>query len=345
MWCRAVGYIVTFTLSLLAAPLVAHAQRPGHVPVIGMLTPQPAPQPACEAFRQGLRALGYLEGHNILLEYRFADGRFAQLPTLATELVQHPVDILVTDGTPAALAADLVRLPVDGMVASSLTIDAARQATASIPIVMAADPDPVRSGFVASLARPGGNITGLSTQAFDLEAKQLALLRDALPSLVRVGGLTNATPPDRQVTERLEAAARALHLELTAFPIRESAQLPTAFAAIHAAGVGPVLCRGTLWCIDAPHVAALVRTHRLPTLHNVRQFVEAGALLSYGVDFAVLHRRVATFVDKILQGANPAELPVEQPMKLELVINLETAQALGLTMPSTLLFQADEVIR
>jgi putative tryptophan/tyrosine transport system substrate-binding protein len=277
-----------------------------------------------ERFEAGLRDLGWTPGSTIVIDYRYAEGKLERL---------------------AALAAELVRLPVDVIVARGLTLAAARQATASIPIVMAADPDPVRSGFVASLARPGGNITGLSTQAFDLEAKQLELLREALPSLVRVGVLTNVTTPDSQHTERLEAAARALHLELTEFPIRESAQLPTAFAAMHEAGAGAVLCRGTLWFIDAPQVAALVRTHRLPTIHNLRQFVEAGALMSYGVDFAVLHWRVATFVDKILKGANPADLPVEQPMKLELVINLETAKELGLTIPPTLLFQANEVIR
>ena len=325
---RRLMLIVTFGVVLLVAPFAAEPQPAAQVPRVGVLSPgKPPPDDAFhqrERFEAGLRDLGWTPGSTIVIDYRYAEGQLERLP---------------------ALAAELVRLPVDVIVARGLTIAAARQATAAIPIVMAADPDPVRSGFVASLARPGGTITGLSTQALDLEAKQLELVREALPSLGRVAVLTNAHAPDSQHTERLEAAARALRFELTEFPISESAQLPAAFTAMHEAGMEAVLFRGTLWFIDAPQVAALVRIHRLPTIHNLRQFVEAGALLSYGVDFVVLHGWVATFVDKILKGANPADLPVEQPMKLELVINLETAKALGLTIPPTLLFQADEVIR
>ena len=244
-----------------------------------------------------------------------------------------------------ALAAELVRIPVNVIVARGLTIRAAREATATIPIVMAADPDPVRSGFVASLARPGGNITGLSTLAPDLEAKQLELLRETLPLLARVGVLANANSPKTEETTRLEAETRALHLALTESRINRAEQLAPAFAAMRQAGMGAVLFRYDLWFIDPKEVAALVRQHRLPTMHNLRQFVEAGALVSYGVDFAYLHRRVATYVDKLLKGAQAADLPVEQPTKFEFVINLKTAKALGLTIPQTILLQADQVIK
>ena len=324
---RRLMLIVTFGVVLLVAPFTAEPQPAARVPRVGVLSPgHPPPGDPFhqrQRFEAGLRDLGWTPGSTIVIDYRYAEGKLERLP---------------------ALAEELVRIPVDVIVARGLTIAAARQATASIPIVMAADPDPVRSGFVASLARPGGTITGLSTQALDLEAKQLELLHEAVPSLARVAVLTNAKAPYNQ-QERLEAAAHALRLELTEFPISESEQLPAAFAAMQEAGMGAVLFRGTLWFIDAQQVAALVRTHRLPTIHNLREFVEAGALMSYGVDFAVLHRRVATFVDKILKGANPADLPVEQPMKFELLINLKTAQVLGLTISPTLLFQADEVIQ
>jgi putative ABC transport system substrate-binding protein len=225
-----------------------------------------------------------------------------------------------------------------------LTIGAARGATATIPIVMAADPDPVRSGFVASLARPGGNITGLSTQAPDLEAKQLELLREALPSLARVGVLANASSPNAGDTTRLGAATRALNLSLTESRIRTSEELPPAFAAMRQAGMGAALFRYDLWFIDPKQVAALVRQYRLPTMHNLRQFVEAGALISYGVDFAYLHRRSASYVDKLLKGAKAADLPVEQPTKFELVVNLATAKALDLTISRSVLNRADELI-
>jgi putative ABC transport system substrate-binding protein len=233
---------------------------------------------------------------------------------------------------------------VNVIVARGLTIRAAREATATIPIVMAADPDPVRSGFVVSLARPGGNITGLSTQAPDLEAKQLELLRQALPSLARVGVLANANSPNSEETTRLEAATRALHVALTDSRISRSEQLAAAFVAMRQAGAGAILFRYDLWFIDPKQVAALVDQYRLPTMHNLRQFVEAGALISYGVDFAYLHRRVATYVDKILKGAKAADLPVEQPTKFELVINMKTAKTLALTIPRSVLNRADEVI-
>jgi putative ABC transport system substrate-binding protein len=306
-------------------PLLADAQRPS-VPRVGVLSPGKSPPD--DAFRQrerfeaGLRDLGWTPGSNVLIDYRYAEGNLDRLP---------------------GLAAELVRIPVNVIIARGLTITAARNATATIPIVMAADPDPVRSGFVASLARPGGNITGLSTQAPDLEAKQLELLHAALPSLARVGVLENANSPKTEETTRLEAA-RTLHLTLTESRINKAEQLAAAFAAMKQAGMGGVLFRYDLWFIDPKEVAALVRQYRLPTIHNLRQFVEAGALVSYGVDFAYLHRRSATYVDKILKGAKAADLPVEQPTKFEFVINLKTAKALGLTIPQSVLARADEVI-
>ncbi len=313
-------------LALFAVPVVTDAQPRG-VPRVGVLSPGKAP-PA-DAFRQqehfeaGLRELGWTPGSNIVIDYRYADGDLARLP---------------------ALAADLVRIPVSVIVARGLTIRAAREATATIPIVMAADPDPVRSGFVVSLARPGGNITGLSTLAPDLEAKQLELFREALPSVVRVAVLANANSQMSDETTRLEAATRALHFALTESRISKSEQLAAAFAEMKQAGIGGALFRYDLWFIDPKQVATLVRQYRLPTMHNLRQFVEAGALVSYGVDFAYLHRRVASYVDKILKGAKAGDLPVEQPTKFELIINMKTAKAIGLTIPRSLLNRADEVI-
>jgi putative tryptophan/tyrosine transport system substrate-binding protein len=303
---------------LLAVPLAADAQP--STPRVGVLSP--GKPPADDAFRQrerleaGLRDLGWTPGSNVVIDYRYADGNLDRLP---------------------ALAAELVRIPVNVIVARGLTIRAAREATATIPIVMAADPDPVRSGFVASLARPGGNITGFSTLAPDLEAKQLELLREALPSLARVGVLANANSPSTEETTRLEAATRALRLALTESRISRSEQLAEAFATMRQAGMGAALFRYDLWFIDPRQVAALVRQYRLPTMHNLRQFVEAGALVSYGVDFAYLHRCSATYVDKLLKGAKAADLPVEQPTKFELVINLKTAKTLDLSISSSLL--------
>jgi putative tryptophan/tyrosine transport system substrate-binding protein len=323
---RRIGLAVVLAIGLTLTSLVAEAQRP-NVPRVGVLSPgKPPPDDAFrqqERFEAGLRELGWTPGSNVVIDYRYADGSLDRLP---------------------ALAAELVRIPVNVIVARGLTIRAAQEATATIPIVMAADPDPVRSGFVASLARPGGSITGLSTLAPDLEAKQLELLRETLPSLARVGVLANASSPKTEETTRLEAETRALHLALTESRINRAEQLAPAFAAMSQAGMGAVLFRYDLWFIDPKQVAALVRQHRLPTMHNLRQFVEAGALVSYGVDFAYLHRRFATYVDKLLKGAKAADLPVEQPTKFELVINLKTAKALGLTIPASLLLRADHVI-
>ena len=304
----------TLAIGLLAAPLCLEAQQAAKVPRVGVLSPgKPPPDDAFhqrERFEAGLRELGWTPGSNIHVDYRYAEGKLDRLPTLA---------------------AELVRIPVNVIVARGLTIAAARQATTQIPIVMAADPDPVRSGFVTSLARPGGNITGFSTQALDSEPKQLEFLREALPSLVRVAVLTNANSPDRDDMKRLETAARTLRFELTEFPISGSEQLASTFAMMSKARAGAVLVSPTLWFIDAKQLAALALKYRHATIHNLRQFAEAGVLVSYGANFAEIHRRSAVFVDKLLKGANPAELSVEQPTKFELVINLKTAKTLRLS--------------
>ena len=320
-------FITLLGSAAAAWPLAVRAQQAAKVPRVGVLSPgNPPPGDAFrqrERFEARLNELGWKPGSNIVVEYRYAEGKLERLPTLA---------------------ADLVRIPVDVIVARGLTIGAAHQATTTIPIVMAADPDPVRSGFVASLARPGGNITGLSTQALETEPKQLELLRNALPSLERVTVLSNANSPDSEQAHRTEAAAQALRIELMSVPIGGPDQLASAFEMTSKARTNAILFRGTLWFLDANQVAALVFKHRRPTIHNLREFALAGALMSYGVNFAELHRRAADFVDRILKGANPAELPVEQPTKFELLINLKTAKFLDLVIPPNLLALADEVI-
>ena len=314
--------------TVIGWPNVTQAQQSAKVARVGVLSPgRPPPDDAFHQskwFEAGLRRLGWVPGTNVVIEYRYAEGKLDRLP---------------------ALAVDLVRIPVDVIVARGLTIAAARQATAKIPIVMAADPDPVRSGFVASLGRPGGNITGFSTQALDSGPKQLELLREALPSLERVAVLTNADLPDRDDMKRVETAAKTLRLELLEFPISGSEKLAVPFEKMGKARVTAVLVSPTLWFIDAKQLATLAMERRLATIHNLRQFAEAGALISYGADFTDLHRRSAEFVDKLLKGANPGELAVEQPTKFELVINLKTARVLDLTIPQAMLLRADEVIQ
>jgi putative tryptophan/tyrosine transport system substrate-binding protein len=320
--------VVALGAGALAAPFGSFAQQHGKTPRVGVLSPgNPPPNDPfrqAEWFEAGLRELGWKPNSNILIEYRYAAGKVERLPGLAEELV---------------------RIPVNAIVARGQTIAAARGATTTIPIVMAADPDPVGNGLVASLARPGGNITGLSSQALELQAKQLQLLRDAVPSLTRVAVLTSANSHNSEEVKRREATAMALKFDLTEFSVNTSEELSTSFSKITEARAGAVLVHSTLWFIDANKVAALALKHRLPMAHNLREFAVAGALFTYGVNFAELHRRSAVFIDKILKGSNPAVLAVEQPTKFELVINLKTAKALGLTIPQSLLLRADEVIQ
>jgi putative tryptophan/tyrosine transport system substrate-binding protein len=326
---RILGLLVALVLAFLVAPLAAEARPPGKQPRIGFLSPLPSNAPGAsrnlEAFRQGLRALGYREGQHLILEYREASPD--RLAEHAAELVRLPVDVLVTWTTPA--------------------IQVAQQATTTIPIVMAASGDPIRTGFVASLARPGGNITGLTILSAELSAKRLELLTQLVPGLARVAVLWNPANP-AMVLEWHEAqeAARRLDVQVQSLEIRGPDDFAGAFAAAtqeHAQAL--YFTADALFSIHAPQVLDFAARIRLPTSFHRREFVEAGGLMTYGVNLPDLFRRAATYVDKILKGAKPADLPVEQPTTFEFVINLKTAHALGLTMPPTLLFQATEVIR
>jgi putative ABC transport system substrate-binding protein len=330
MWYRAIGGIVTLLLRLFTAPLPSQAQPAAHVPRLGLLIPSTVSAVASrlEAFRHGLRDLGYVEGRTITLEYRFADGQADRLPALVAELVQLPVDVLVVDGTTA--------------------LRAAQHATTTLPIVMAVSGDPVGASLVASLAQPGGNITGLSSRAPDVSGKRLELLKEAVPTLSRVAALWHRDAPVGAFKET-QAAAQTLGLQLHALEVDSPDTLEQAFAAMTSADADALVVLPSAQFSSHPRVAervaALAMTHRLPTMFGSREAVEAGGLMSYGPNYDEFYRRAATYVDKILKGSKPADLPVEQPMKFELVINLKTAQTLGLTMPPILLFQADEVMR
>jgi putative tryptophan/tyrosine transport system substrate-binding protein len=324
-----VALLVTLVLGLLSAPLTTEAQPPMKVPRIGYLSATSRAHAAmnAEAFRQGLRELGYVEGQTIAIEYRYADGTLERLPELAAELIRLPVDVLVTAGGNAAHAA--------------------RHATSAIPIVVAASDDPVGAGLVASLARPGGNITGLSLLSPELGGKRLELLKEVAPHASQVAVLLNPTDPGnvRQWRE-MAVAARALGVQLQGLEVQGPAELERAFDAAIRQGAGALMIlRTSLLDTHQPRIIHLAATSRLPSMYEQREFVAAGGLLSYGPSFPALFRRAAAYVDKILKGAKPGDLPVEQSTTFELVINLKTAQALGITIPPTLLFLADEVIR
>ena len=325
-----IGFIITCALGCLCvAPLAPEAQQPTHVHRIGVLWGGTIPgrDPFVGAFLEGMRALGYVEGQNLVMEYRAAAGHYERFPALAAELVRLQAEVIVTQGTPAALAA--------------------KDATTTIPIVMVGVGDPVGSGLVASLARPGGNITGLSVMGPELVGKQLEFLKDVLPSVSRVAILWNPAMPANALNVReAEVAAQALGVQLHLVEARGPEAFDSAFAAMTSAHAGALLVLGdAMFMQHRRRLAELAAMSRLPTMHNAREFVEAGGLFSYGASRTDTRRRAATYVDKILKGAKPADLPVERPMKFELVINLKTAQALDLTIPPTLLFQADEVIQ
>jgi putative tryptophan/tyrosine transport system substrate-binding protein len=325
-WRSTVGCLVTLTLLLV--PLASEAQLPGTAPRIAYLSLAPGPWAAhSEAFVQGLRELGYVEGQNLIMEYRWSAGNVDRLREHAAELVRLGVHVIVTGGP--------------------LATRAARDTTRTIPIVMANDSDPIGDGFVASLGQPGGNITGVSALIRELSAKRLELLKDTVPGMTRVAVLWNPTEVGAaQQLRDTEEAARVLGLQVYPLEIRGLEDFERAFDAARKGRAG-----GLTILRDAPtqfHRARLVdlaAQSRLPTLYWDRVFPEAGGLMSYAASGREMHRRAAYYVDKILKGAKPADLPVEQPMKFELVINLKTAQALGLTIPPTLLFLADEVIR
>jgi putative ABC transport system substrate-binding protein len=330
MWYSAIGFVVTLTLSLLVVPRTAEAQQATKVHRIGRLSSgsPTEPNPALEAFRQGLRELGYSEGQNIVIECRYAEGRDDRLADLAAELVRLKMDVIVAGGSPA--------------------IRAAQHATHTIPIVMAAPPDAVAEGFVASLARPGGNITGLSWLGAELPGKRLELLKETVPQLSRLAVLANpANPAHEPLMHNVTGAARALGLQLQVIELRRPEELDTAFAAMAREGADALLVLEEPLLLTGlgRQIADLAATHRLPAMYNWKMSVDAGGLMSYGPSLPDIHRHAAVYVDKMLKGAKPADLPVEQPTKFELVINLKAAKALGLTIPPSILFQADEVIQ
>ena len=315
---------------MLAAPLTAEAQLPAKVPRIGYLTGHLASGLSLrEAFLQGLRDLGYVEGRNVVIEYRDAEGKREQLPALAAELVALKVDVIVVTSTPAGLAA--------------------RQATRTIPIVLGWVVDPVGSGLVTSLARPGGNVTGLSSLARELVGKRLELLKQAVPGVSRIaviwhpGDYGERTESEMHNAE--DVAARTLGVRRQVLEARGPEDFDRAFSDIARARADAVVVQSTnVFFIERRRLVDLAAKNRLPAMYPTREFVDAGGLMSYAANTADLLRRAATYVDKILKGAKPANLPVEQPTKFELVINLKTAKALGLTIPPSLLQRADQVI-
>jgi putative ABC transport system substrate-binding protein len=320
--------LALLSVGLLGRPLAAHAQQP-KVPRIGIVfvaTPS-AYTARIEAFRQGLRELGYVEGKNIVIEYRYAEGKLDRQPTLVAELVRLGVDVIVTGGQ------TLTRF--------------AKDATSTIPIVMANDGDPVGTKFVASLARPGGNITGLSNFSADISGKRLELLTEIVPRAARVAVLGTATEPgNAQSLKATELAAGALRVQLQYLDIPGSKDIETAFRAASKGRADAVLVLGTaVFISQRKHMAALAAQSRLPAIYSQREYTADGGLVAYGPNITDLFRRAATYVDKILKGAKPADLPVEQPTKFELVINMKTAKALGLTIPQSVLIRADEVIQ
>jgi putative ABC transport system substrate-binding protein len=325
------AFIGSLAGGLLATPLAAEAQQAAKVPRIGYLANNLAASPhLTEAFRQGLRDLGYVEGRNVVIEYRSAEGKLERLPALAAELVALKVDVIMTGGTPQALAA--------------------KQATRTLPIVFAAAPDPVTDGLVTSLARPGGNVTGLSRLAPELVGKGLELLKQAVPGVSRVAVLwepgATTERAEQDMLKEAEVAARTLGVRLQFIEARGPADFDRAFSDMITARAGALTVLGSPMLFgERRRLVDLAAKNRLPAVYGLREFVDAGGLMAYGPNLADVFRRAATYVDKILKGAKPGDLPVEQPTKFELVINLTTAKALGLTIPQSLLARADEIIR
>ncbi len=316
------------TLAVLLASVAVEAQQPRNLPRVGVLSGvSPAfASPYIEVGRQALRDLGYVEGQNIAIEYRFADGRGDRLGELAVELVRLKPDVIVVVGDRA--------------------VDAVKHATSTIPIIMVSAGDPVRSGFVASLPRPGGNVTGLSSLLPELNAKELGLLKEALPKIFRIAVLWNPRSSGGQLgVQAMQGAAKQLGIDLLSLEVRTPEELEPAFTAMVEGGAGAfVVLTDPLTFSRRANILALAMKHRLPGMYEVREFVSEGGVMSYGPSLRALIGRAPIFIDKILKGAKPAELPVEQPTKFELVINLKTAKALGLAIPQSLLLRADEVI-
>ena len=321
------GIAVALLLPLVA-PLAGEAQQPREGHRIGILIGSSASfiAPYIETFRQALRGLGYLESQNIALEYRYAEGNYDRLPVLAADLVRLKVDVIVTEGTPPSRAA--------------------KQATTTIPIVMTATGDPVVTGLVTNLARPGGNLTGASFFFPEIAAKRLELLKEAVPAVSRVLLIWNpANAVQEPAVKAIEAAAKTLGIGVQHVKVQAPADFGGALSAISKSRDSLLVLEDALINLYSNQIADLAARRRLPTIFGLTIFVEAGGLMAYGPNRPELWRRAAIFVDKILKGAKPAELPVEQSTRFDLVINLKTAKALGLTMPPALLFQADEVLQ
>ena len=321
-------FVTTLTWGILAAPIAAGAQQ-GKVPRIGWLggPTRESGQPFIRPFLRGLRDLGWVEGQNIIIEWRFAEGRAERLPDLAAELVRLPVDLIVVPSTPTAVAA--------------------RNATTTIPLVSVGGNDPVALGLAASLARPGGNLTGLTgLLGPEIAGKQFALLRETVPRVARVSVLWNpATPGNAFAFKEVETAARDLGVELQLLEARRLSDFDAAFAEMSAKRAGALLVLGDIMFVThRTRLVVLAAKTRLPAMYANREFVEDGGLMSYGAKFSASFRRAATYVDKILKGAKPADLPIERPTTFELIINSKTATALGLTIPQSVLVRADEII-
>jgi putative tryptophan/tyrosine transport system substrate-binding protein len=325
---RLIGVAVVLIVNLCLAPLMAEAQQTNRTARIGYLaTGGAASNPLYEAFIQGLRELGYVEGQNVVIEYRSANSRTERLPDLASELVRLKVDVIVTSETSAALEA--------------------KHITATIPIVMASSDAPVFYGLVASLARPGGNVTGLHSMAPpELAGKRLRLLKEVVPNLSRVGVLLDSGDVYALLMmKEIERVAPAIRVQLHSVKTQRPEEFERAFEAALLERVDALITvEGVQTLMDRARIVNFAAMSRLPAIYGLREFVDAGGLIAYGIDRRDLFRRAATYVHRILKGANPADLPVEQPTKFELVINLKTAKALGLTIPQSLLVRADEII-
>jgi len=321
-------FLLTSLAGALVEPLIAEAQPSGRIYRVGVLLPTPISRiPGTGAFKQGLRDLGYIEGHNLVLEYRSID---------ADKLEQLP-----------ALAAEMVRIHVDVIFAVAAAAHAAKNATTTIPIVFAGVGDPIGTGLITSLAHPGGNVTGLTNTAPDLSGKRLQLLKELVPSVSRVAVLWNsANPIVRQQLPETETAARVLKTQLQMVAVRHADEFESAVLAMTEQRAGAlVVIADVLTVSNRERIASLAIKNRLPTISEFRDFAISGGLAAYGPDAIDIARRAAAYVDKILKGAKPADLPVEQPTKFEFVINLKTAKALGLTIPPSLLARADEIIQ
>ena len=320
-------FISSVVGGLLALPLAARSQQAGRTPRIGYLTERSGPTEFEESFLKGLREVGYVDGKNVVIEYRWAAGEAERLLALATDLVRLKVDIIVTAGVPAAKAA--------------------KNATPTIPIVMATGGDAVADGLVASFTRPGGNVTGLSLFTRELSGKRLEVLKDAVPGLHRVGALFNARNPANPPQFRETATAgEKLGLNVLSFDIRFPEGIEPAFAeAVRQNSQGILIISDSATIAHRTQLGAAGLKYRLPTLFSNRAYLQGGGLMSYGPDIVAMFYRAAYYVDKIFKGAKPGDLPVEQPTKFELVINMKTVTALGLTIPQSVLARADEVIQ